>query len=331
MQNIFLKIDNDTSLEELEKIVKYNIGRANILRDSIKELDKVELQKKEHVPKKVIKHEQIKFESEEDSEQEEYLYYYYNMQEELAKATNSDQVLEVVINTLPSCEHKKYLNIVSRIKLELLKEIHELDILSEEIDLKEDKDFLKEINIEKTKLFEVIRTVNYVQNNKKEEQVENSIDMNNKLIFLETPTGSIYAENDLYSIPEEYYESFKDLMLSIKNGTFRNVKMLNNNNQTLGGISEVKDFKTRIVFDRIGTDIYVIISIFTKKCDNDSLYRDSLVNRVDFYKKNKPYLIEMSHSEEFISKNRDIETGLLKGLEEKNLVKTLKGGNNHGK
>ena len=43
MYSIFLNIDSNTTTEELEKIVRYNIGKANILRESIKELDKVEV------------------------------------------------------------------------------------------------------------------------------------------------------------------------------------------------------------------------------------------------------------------------------------------------
>lgn len=51
MYDIFLSIDENTKLEELEKIVRYNIGKANILREKIKELDKVEMLTEKEVMK----------------------------------------------------------------------------------------------------------------------------------------------------------------------------------------------------------------------------------------------------------------------------------------
>lgn len=332
MNKVFLNIDENATLEELERVIKYNIGRANILRDNIKELDKAENLK---VSQLVEKDNQDVFSEleleEEQEEQEEYLYYYQRLKDELANYSTNEELIDIILNNLPSCENKKYSDIVNRIKLEILKEINELDIMLEDEEVKNDAELNEEILIEKSKLNEIISTINYVQTEGQENKIEKSLISENKLIFLETPRGSIYAENDLYSISEEYYEVFKNLLLSIKNGTFKNAKMFNSTHQTLGGMSEVKDFKTRIVFDRIGNNTYVIISIFTKKCDMDTSYRESLSNRVSYYKKNRNYLVEMLQDNEFIEKNKSIETELLKGLETKNLVKTVKGGSKYDK
>ncbi len=332
MNKVFLNVDENATSAELERVIKYNIGRANILRDSIKDLDKAEKLKESLLADKDNSKVSSKLDSEEEQEeQEEYLYYYQILKNELSKCRTNEELTDTVLNNLPSCENKKYSSLVNRIKLEILKEIHELDAMLEDEDVKNDAELSEEILSEKANLYEIISIIEYVQTKGQENKIEESLITENRLIFLETPSGSIYAENDLYSIPEEYYEVFKNLLLSIKDGTFKNAKMFNSAHQTLGGMSEVKDFKTRIVFDRIGKDTYVIISIFTKKCDMDNSYRESLSNRVSYYKKNRDYLVEMLQDNEFIEKNKSIETELLKGLETKNLVKTVKGGSKYDK
>ena len=331
MQNIFINVSEEATIEELEKVIKYNIGRASILRDNIKELDRVERTKGKSIKISEIPASNTEIIEDTETEQQEYIYYYHNMQEELKNKTDSKEVITAINSTLPSQENKNYFNIVSRIKLELLKEIHELDTMLTEDEISEDPKFKQDIDEEKRKLYEIIGIINYLQTEKTHEQVERNTSINNKLVFLETPSGSIYAENDLYSIPEEYYESFSGLLQSIKNGTFKNVKMLNGSHQVICAVSEVKDFKTRVVFDRIDTNTYAIISIFVKKCDIDNAYRTSLANRIDYYKKNRPYLVEMAKDSEFMNKNSTIEDKLLTGLKEKNLVKTIKGGNKYGK
>ena len=330
MYDIFLSIDKNTELEELEKIVRYNIGKANILREKIKELDKVEMltEKRSNEIKEIQKEEEV---DSEEIEEEEYIYYYRNMKKELKTATNQEEIIDAILDTFPSCENKSYSSIVNRIKLELLKEIHDLDMMLTEEDTKNDVDLIEEVNKEKSRIQGYIDTIYYIQTEKKEIQVEKAINTENKLIFLETATGSIYAENDLFSIPEEYYQTFKELLLTIKKGTFKNVRTFSSNHKTLNSISEVKDFKTRVVFERLGKNTYAIIDIFVKKSDNDAGYRTALVNRVDYYKKTKSYLQEMIKDDAFLEKNRKIEENLINGLENKKLIKTGKGGNQSGK
>lgn len=253
------------------------------------------------------------------------------MKKEIKKATNQEEIIDAILDTLPSCENKSYSSIVNRIKLELLKEIHDLDMMLTEEDTKNDVDLIEEVNKEKSRIQGYIDTIYYIQTEKKEIQVEKAINTENKLIFLETATGSIYAENDLFSIPEEYYQTFKELLLTIKKGTFKNVRTFSSNHKTLNSISEVKDFKTRVVFERLGKNTYAIIDIFVKKSDNDTGYRTALVNRVDYYKKTKSYLQEMIKDDTFLEKNRKIEENLINGLENKKLIKTGKGGNQSGK
>ena len=147
MYDIFLSIDENTELEELEKIVRYNIGKANILREKIKELDKVEMltEKRGNEIKEIQKEEAV---DSEETEEEEYIYYYRNMKKEIKKATNQEEIIDAILDTLPSCENKSYSSIVNRIKLELLKEIHDLDMMLTEEDTKNDVDLIEEVNKE---------------------------------------------------------------------------------------------------------------------------------------------------------------------------------------
>ena len=76
MYDIFLSIDENTKLEELEKIVRYNIGKANILREKIKELDKVEMltEKRSNEIKEIQKEEEVDSEEIEEGKSYEFTF-----------------------------------------------------------------------------------------------------------------------------------------------------------------------------------------------------------------------------------------------------------------
>lgn len=320
MEKIFLTAENE---ENLEKIIRYNIGKANGIRNELKLLESTAKTSNTQVEHK-NQHVDVKFvEMEIEEEPEEYEYYYSNIMDDLGEDFNIDieELKQVLILNLPSTENKNYLNIVNRIKLELLKEIYEYEKLKEEeTDEKYIEMFEKEISFYQN----LIKLIDEILTDEIDTSIEKSSKIDNHLIFLKTHNGSIYAENDLLAIKEEYYESFQELLESIKNGTFKNVKRFKKNNKTLGGISEVKGFKTRVVFDRIDKDKYVIINIFIKKSDNDRGYQELLKTRVDFYKKHKDVIKEQLKDSEYIEENRTIASNLFNGLESKNLVKTIK-------
>ena len=64
-------------------------------------------------------------------------------------------------------------------------------------------------------------------------------------------------------------------MLSIKNNRFKNRKNLTDISKVL----EVKNFKTRIIFSRVGQTKYAILGMFMKKVDKDKLQREFLLAR----------------------------------------------------
>lgn len=313
-KNIFLEAEDE---ETLEQVIRYNIGKAYQIRKELSQLENLE----------VLENNLEKTELEEDEileaeleETEEYQYYYLNIIEELKKTLTKEEKAELIKENLPSKNNKNYFNITSRIKLELLKEIQELESLKQE---ETDEDFIEEINMEKDSIHETIQMIQESGLIQPEEITSQNEKQKNKLIFLKTNTGSIYAENDLYG-NDEYFESFKELLLSIENGTFKNVKRFVSVNNALKGVSEVKAFKTRVIFDRLAKDKYIIIDIFVKKVDNDNGYRNMLANRIEYYRNNKDWIIALLDNEEYLAENEMIRDNIMNGLEEKNLVKTLK-------
>lgn len=316
--SIFLKVEDDS---DLEKVIRFNINKADQIRKEIKILDETPVTHRLNLT--TVNNDsfgEFVFEKETD---EEYLYYYSNMLEDIKNVQNDEERQQIVLDNLPSVDNKNYINIVNRIKLELLKEIYELDLLKQDED---DVEFIREIENEK---FHIQKLLDYIKLAvvSKIDSISDTVSCNkNNLIFFQTTTGSVYAENDLYSISSEYYESYKELLLSIENGTFKNVRHFGSNNPILQGFSEVRDFKTRVVFRRVNNDSYVIIDIFVKKSDNDKGYLQALETRVDNYRKNKNIIFEQLADDDYLIKQREIRDNLIKGLDKKNIIKTMKRG-----
>ena len=85
---------------------------------------------------------------------------------------------------------------------------------------------------------------------------------------------------DLDDIPKEYYDSFLQLLLSIQNNKFKNRKNLTD----IAKVLEVKNFKTRIIFARVGQAKYAILGLFMKKVDKDKVQRDFIVTRQEQFR-----------------------------------------------
>lgn len=161
-----------------------------------------------------------------------------------------------------------------------------------------------------------------------EKEVENT---QNHLIFLTTEYGNVCALSDVKNIDSEYYESFLTLLESIITGTFKNVKSFSV--QGSGTVtSEVKDFKTRIIFTKLESNIYIINSIFVKKSDNDLFYRNNLINRDALYRNKIAGIKEQlngSNREQFLQENDLVKEDVIGVL--KSGIKTKRIGDNSGK
>ena len=85
-------------------------------------------------------------------------------------------------------------------------------------------------------------------------------------------------------------------------------------NNKLVGISEVRGFKPRVVFDRIGKNDYAIITAFLKKCDNDKGYKESLELKIQKYMSQRDNMIKNLNNSEYRTLNEQYTNELFEKL-----------------
>ena len=292
-------------LEELEK-------KIASIKEEIKKMQKKEKQKEiKPEPKK----EEIVFleEEEEDSFQEEVNFFLENYR--LLRIHFQEEELNYV---LPSKKHPNYQNILLRCYYSSIKEIEDLNELkkdSSEEEIKEIEDLIQQEERKKNLLKGKIE--------KKQEEKEEEIDEKNEIILVPTISGNIRIVDELEHIPMEYYEGFKELINSIVDGTFKNVKVLTND-RYLMGICEVKLFKIRVVFSRLSKNKYALITAFMKKSDTDKLYLESLKSKVFDFHKMESTLKELIKKEDFLKQNEESVKEMYSLLEKKEKNKVLR-------
>lgn len=304
----FIDVKKLTDEDEIIKALEFNSSLSATIKNKILEIKRLEDINKSMVFKK---EESILFEEENEKEEDddlEYLYYYEQIKD--ADNTLTDvELTKLIYESLPSKSNKNYFNLINRMKIEILKEINSLTEIKESS--LDDEDLLSEseklIEFEKKK-FKIIENVGNINSN-------TEIITNNKLYFLNTSSGNVYAISDLNKINKEYYESFKELLSSIKDGTFKCARRLTTTNNKINSISEVKGFKTRVIFDRIGNDSYIILMCAVKKCDFDNGYKKALEGRVLTYRIMQDKILSKKDDEETKKENEEIEKTLFLKLE----------------
>lgn len=282
------QIENRRLLDELIEIEK----RIDNLKKEIKRLQ-LERNVTKNIPflpkKEVI--EEIKDNS--NTFQDELKYYIYNYRSLPINFQEQDLLM-----ILPSRKHLKYREILLKLAFESFKEIREAESLRELSTSIEEREICDEAIGYENRKMNIIRK----ELTEKEEVIDES--QKNNIILVPTTNNKIRILDELEHIPMEFYDRFLELVNSIIDGTFKNVKALTNNGNLMG-ISEVKGYQVRILFTRIGYNSYALISAFVKKTDSDKYYLESLDNKAREY-----YLVEeklkMSlQDEEFIRKNNE--------------------------
>ncbi len=220
-------------------------------------------------------------------------------------------------NILPSKIDPNYENIILRLRLETIKNLNEIKELISAPDCT-----LEELKYYQEELQKEFKKLDYLSNITTEENQHQQEKICNTLIFAATTGGNIRVLEEIEKdIPQEYYGSFKDLFTSIKDGTFRNVKRFSSNNTETAGFCEVKNHKTRVVFDRVGPNTYALITAFMKKSDNSKGYLELLSKKIKDYKDQKDSLLANLENPEFLQLNRQLEQELFQKLSpEDNIV-----------
>lgn len=183
------------------------------------------------------------------------------------------------------------------------------DFIAEEgLSLEEATDLRNEIALELKRLALINQNLTL-----QDESLETTEEAENNLIFVPTTGGNIRVLEEIEHIDPEYYERFSGLFQSIKDGTFKKVRRFRNSALTTG-LCEVKDFKTRVIFKRLNSNSYAIISAFIKKTDNDKGYRNMLESRYGDYLNIEEQLRSNLDSEEFMSLQKGYEEELFRKI-----------------
>ena len=209
---------------------------------------------------------------------------------------------------LPKRRNPDFLKIMNLLLAEILKETVEIQnfVTVEEL-MKEEKDsFLLEIREKQSLMNELIR---YRDTTLKTVLSDDASETLNTLIYLTSPSGNYYAYADEKKIDAEYYQSFLGLLESLKDGTFKNIKHLTLIG-SVNGLLEVKDFKTRIIFQRVERDIYCVLGMFMKKVDTDAYYRRYLETRYNQYKNSLNQIKNSLKEPTYLEENKQISLWL---------------------
>ena len=307
-----MSIDSDNiegmSIDEMISLLDRKRRTAEIKREEIKKLSSaiksIETNKTE-TSEEVL---DIDFndEVEEDNFEEEVEYYiseFFSL-----KKYDKDSIIDV----LPSPNNYDYERIVLRIIAELT---HDIKDLKEIVITDSSNMSIDDLNEYKD---EIISSYNKVSILKEilftEEKTEEQEDKKNKLIFVPIKgSEKIRVFEELKDVPDEECEGFIELLESIKNGTFKNIRRFVNN-ESLNGALEVKGYQVRILFQRLSKDCYAIISMFIKKQQNDSGYRKSLKLKYIEYKDMEKSLKESIKDPDFMKKQQEYEEELFKRL-----------------
>lgn len=232
--------------------------------------------------------------SSDDTSFEDEILFYLEDYRKLEPGFDDSEIMDI----LPLKNNYDYRNILIRLIAESFKEIKEMSeiLIGETIDVQDEIKLY--VDNEKRKI-SIIREL------LEGKTLDNSSDLSevhNTIILAPTSGGAIRVLDDLERISKEYYSSFKEIIDSIVNGTFKGVKRFNNNN-VLNGICEVRGNSVRVLFQRIDKNTYALVTAFVKKTDMNRGYQDFIKLRVTDYKYISDNLRKMLASPEFISEN----------------------------
>lgn len=309
MEIIRLDLEQATE-EELVEAISNNNRVLNRLNSEIKKISITtkQMEEKQEVtfPSDIyIKHNMPEVKQKEDDLSDTIEYYYQNIVS--IDCLDATVLEERVLGNLPDKNSQYYDTILLQIQMRLLKNIKEIEEFINEMDQIDTNDltgFKAEIELNDTK----IKLINKIR--KRAEIVETEAKTYNNLIFVPTSGGNIRVLEELSHIDIEYLDGFKGLFDSIKDGSFKNMQRFYSANNKNAGVSQVKDYKIRVVFDRISSHDYAIITAFVKKSDNDMGYLRSLISKIKNYDRVRSILKENVTNPEFMNLQKSYENEL---------------------
>lgn len=302
MEFIILDLDDEISSKEISKVISENHKTSMLIDKEVKKLKELSSKSTKRVEddNKTPEKEMIYDEADEvNSELDDKVDYYNYL---ISSIDDCEDLQDQIESSLPNPNTGDYKTIVLRLKLKLLKSIKETaDFISEcreEFDDEDLEEYKEEIRLCSKKL-EILKSES------NEEVNENKTSTKNNFFFPVSSMGNIRVIDEIEKISKsspEFCSEFLELFQSIQDGSFKRVKRFLNNNK-LVGISEVRGFKPRVVFDRIGKNDYAIITAFLKKCDNDRGYKDSLELKIQKYMSQRDNIVKKLNNPEYRALN----------------------------
>lgn len=259
----------------------------------------------------------VESDSKDSFEEDAYDFYYEPIKELDVSNLTDDELDSEIGNYIPSSDNRV---VIIRVKAEIMREVIEYKKMSMDNDFQSDKEMLNEIrdiiNSLNRKLLSIDRVLNReMKDNSFKRKIEN------KIVFLTTKSGNNVLWRDLKDIPDEYYPEFKGLLDSIIDGTFKNLKKFYSTNKVNNGLLEVKDFKTRIIFDRLDKNTFIILSAFMKKVDIDRFYMQNIDNIATNYRLNENYYKELIKDSEKMEEQEKEKEAIYEELTKRSKVK----------
>lgn len=302
MEFIILDLDDEISSEEIFEVISKNHNTSMLMDKEVKKLKELSSKSTKRVendnktPEKEMIYDKV---DEVNSELDDKVDYYNYL---ISSIDDCEDLQDQIESSLPNPNTGDYKTIVLRLKLKLLKRIKETaDFISEcreEFDDEDLEEYKEEIRLCSKKL-EILKSES------NEEVNENKTSTKNNFFFPVSSMGNIRVIDEIEKISKsspEFCSEFLELFQSIQDGSFKRVKRFLNNNK-LVGISEVRGFKPRVVFDRIGKNDYAIITAFLKKCDNDRGYKDSLELKIQKYMSQRDNIVKRLNNPEYRALN----------------------------
>ena len=313
MEFIILDLDDEISSEEIFEVISKNHKTSMLMDKEVKKLKELSSNKDKKVEKASQTSEKEMMCNDVDevnSELDDKVDYYNYL---ISSIDDCDDLKEQIESSLPNPNTSDYKMIVLRLKLKLLKRIKETaDFIAEcreEFDDGDLEEYKEEIRLCSKKL-EILKSES------NEEINENKISTKNNFFFPISSMGNIRVIDEIEKISKsgpEFCSEFLELFQSIQDGSFKRVRRFLNNNK-LVGISEVRGFKPRVVFDRIGKNDYAIITAFLKKCDNDKGYKESLELKIQKYMSQRDNMIKNLNNSEYRTLNEQYTNELFEKL-----------------
>lgn len=150
--------------------------------------------------------------------------------------------------------------------------------------------YINEINVK----IEFLKSIDF-----KEKEVEEQSEKC-RIVFLETSSLRSCFLEDIDGL-EEFYSSFQKIFLSLENGNPYKMRYFNNNNK-LNGLIETRDpyGQTRIFFDKLDDNTYIVLHAIVKKEDKSMGYKNQLENRYAYYLQRKSRILDLLNNEEYL-------------------------------